>query len=249
MLWENNIFSIGLCTTLFSVGIMILWKKLSESSYVPIVVGVGAWAVFALSFEVLPEKLFFSINPDIVDYRLTSMWVDALFVLPIIGIVEETARFVSYKTVLKKYYDIKTAIGFGIGFGCAEALYLVGINYMLMSLAIRTNYIGILEGYKDFAYAYTGDLEIEFFARMVAIVFHIALSILVFCAARIKKFIWLYPVCIVFHAIADFPYILYCWNVIDLWTNRIYFAIASIILLIIAVFVYKLYTKNFEMEC
>lgn len=248
MLDPNYIFTIGLITTLLCIAIVVIWKIFSKFSLIPVIVGVGAWAVFCLTFEVLPDYTFLSVNSDIVNFRMGSMWADALLVLPIIGIVEETARFVSFKTVLKKYDDIKTAIGFGIGFGCAEALYLVGFNYMLMALAVYTDYEGILSGYKNFAYTFAGNLELEVFARMVAIVFHIALSILVFYAARNKKFIWVYPVCIVLHAIADFPYILYCWGVIDLLVNRICFAVASIILLIIALFVCKQYRRNFEKE-
>ena len=56
---------------------------------------------------------------------------------------------------------------------------------------------------------------IAMFERVCAMMIQIGLSMLVFVAAREKKYFWLYPIAILIHAMIDAPAALYQYQVIS----------------------------------
>ena len=139
------------------------------------------------------------------------------------GVFEETGRLVAFKTVLRKRRNRETSISYGIGHGCFEVMYIVGIAYIeYIAFAVMINngtfrtlidqvaaqapgqfsaYTDIASQISAFSFA---DMGLVFAERLFAVLFHIGASILVFYACRDRKRFWLYPLAIVLHTAMDF---------------------------------------------
>lgn len=140
------------------------------------------------------------------------------------GLFEETGRFVAFKTVLKKRLpgdleDDSTALFYGAGHGGFETFYIL-VSGMILNIvlgimqntgniesAVKTmngvspeQIQGILTalGTSNPLLFLTGILE-----RLSAVTIHISASVIVWFAAKDKKYLYLYPLAIVIHAAID----------------------------------------------
>ncbi|QQK08720.1 YhfC family glutamic-type intramembrane protease [Miniphocaeibacter halophilus] len=135
------------------------------------------------------------------------------------GIFEETARFIAYKTILKKEKNIYSPISFGLGHGGIEAV----IYTLLPILSYRYNLL-----FLDNLQVYLGILE-----RVSAIIFHISATILVFYGIRKNKKVW-WLISIIIHGMYNFIFT-YLANVLNrIVLSEIVALILAIILLIFA---------------
>jgi uncharacterized membrane protein YhfC len=187
--------------------------------------GVAGFVIFALILE--------SIIHRIVIGRFVSPSTPVLYVIYgvcMAGIFEETARFIAFKILKKKYQGIGTALSYGIGHGGIESILLAGlamINSIATSIIFNTGNIesitGKLQG--DMLAAANNQLValittapymflVSGIERMMAIAVQLSLSVVVFYAVFGKKKTWLYPLAIVLHAIVDIPAILFQIGVI-----------------------------------
>jgi uncharacterized membrane protein YhfC len=141
------------------------------------------------------------------------------------GIFEESARFIAFKILKKKYEGIGTALSYGIGHGGIEAILLAGlgmISSIATSIIINTGNIesvtGSLQG--EALAAASIQLQTLFVTppymflvggieRLFAIAVQLSLSVVVFYAVFGKNKTWLYPLAIVLHAIVDIPAVLF----------------------------------------
>ncbi|MDR0707753.1 MAG: YhfC family intramembrane metalloprotease [Treponema sp.] len=137
------------------------------------------------------------------------------------GVFEETARFISFNALKKKYNSIGAALSYGIGHGGVEAILLAGaamIHNIVLSVMINSGSVEAV------AAGLTGETLLQVNAqitalttiepyvflisgieRICAIGIHMALSTLVFYAVSCKGKSWLYPLAILLHAIVDAP--------------------------------------------
>lgn len=134
------------------------------------------------------------------------------------GIFEETGRLFCFKVLLKKREKSDCAVAYGIGHGGIEVVLILGMTYLFMLLAVLGVDFGS-EATNEQMIVAAGSISlsaacITMFERISAMMLHIGLSMLVFIAAREKKYIYLYPLAILIHAMIDAPAALYQYQVL-----------------------------------
>jgi uncharacterized membrane protein YhfC len=202
--------------------LFVYWHKRYKMSGLPLAVGMAAFYLFVLVLERLLHGAV--LKPD-ASGAIQLMESPVLFMLYgglMAGIFEETARFISFKLLKKKYSGIGTALSYGIGHGGIEALLLAGlpmVNYVVFGVMAN---IGVAIPGLPAATAGQIDAALEAIAaasphmllvsgveRVMALTVQIALSVFVWYAATNGKKLWLYPAAIALHALVDFPAALY----------------------------------------
>ena len=182
-----------------------------------ILIGAGTFFLFALVLESLVHMVVLKNVPAIQQNTLYYALYGGLMA----GLFEETGRFVSMKFLLKKD-NSHTALAYGLGHGGMEVIMLFAMSMFSMALmAIMSNM-----GKIDLLLAKAPDdptaiaqidnvldsirstkpatYFIGLWERGSALVLQISLSVLVFTAVRKGgRFIWLYPVAILLHALVD----------------------------------------------
>lgn len=211
------------------IAIALIWKFKKKERFTTILIGVAAFVLFAMIIEKLIQNvLIFPTQMMLPDHAVSRfinarplLWALVVALFP--GVFEETGRLIAFKTVLRKRKNRETAISYGIGHGCGEAMILLGITYIeYIVFAVMIN-LGTFQTVIDQAatqapdqintvYALAGQiasfsmasLGVALFERVFAVLFHIGASILVFYACKDKKKTWLYPLAIILHTAMDF---------------------------------------------
>ena len=171
------------------------------------------------------------------------------------GIFEETARFISFKFIIKDKNLLKT---YGIGHGGIEAILIGGIsslNSIVYAMLInKGGFQSIMEGalvpkevistiYDKFINSSSFMWAMPGVERLLAMLIHISLSIIVLYAVKERKYIY-YIIAILLHAIINFPAALYQVGVI-----KNLFVVEGILLVevvIIVVYIFKIFIKKFN---
>jgi uncharacterized membrane protein YhfC len=231
----------------------IWWLKTRHEKFTSVLTGAMTFLIFALVLESIVHSIVFMVFPGIKDNVIAYMLYGALMA----GIFEETGRFLAYKLVLKKRTNRETAISYGIGHGGFEAVYILaatGINNFVYAGIINAGqFPPLLDQLKaagqdtspieslpeQLAAFGIADIGLPILERVFAVMFHIALSILVFYAVKNGK-IWMYFLAVILHALLDAPAALYQQGVIGIAATEVCLALFSIVtFVIIYVFLYK----------
>ncbi|MBQ2593855.1 MAG: YhfC family intramembrane metalloprotease [Candidatus Riflebacteria bacterium] len=203
--------------------IAIVWKKKKKEPFSTILIGAAIFLLFALILEKPIQALVISKNYSLGLF-LSSHPILLAFVFGLFpGIFEETGRLLAFKTLLKNRKNKETAISYGIGHGCFEAMAIMGMTYIsYISFACMINsgtFVNIINQVKEKApdqveTLYTQADQIaktsiflvgaSIIERVLAILLQIGLSILVFYACKDKKKFWLFPLAIILHSLTDF---------------------------------------------
>ena len=197
----------------------IYFVRAKHGELVPILVGAAVFIVFALVLESLVHNVFL-LHTGVGAKVYANPWLFVIYGGIMAGLFEETGRFTAFKTVLrKKQGNDANALTYGVGHGGCEAILLVGLSY------ISNIYLAVLinSGMADMLTApLSGDLLEQMQAaldsliyappmlflaagveRISAIFLHIALSVLVWFAAKDAKQRLLFPIAIGLHALVD----------------------------------------------
>ncbi|HEX7065854.1 MAG TPA: YhfC family glutamic-type intramembrane protease [Bacillales bacterium] len=198
---------------------LIYFIRKYRISWKPILIGLLIFIVFSQVLEKLLHVYVLVINP------LTVEWMENPFVFAIYGglaagVFEEVGRFVGFRYLLKKYRDWKDGVGYGIGHGGIESLFVGGLaigQSLIFSFMINADVFETMvqsSGGGDAAVALTtvkeqliGQPSVYFLMggleRVFAFALQLALSVLVLYGVRSRKLIYLlYAVLI--HAAVDF---------------------------------------------
>lgn len=194
-------------TVALPVGAM-LWLRSRGGRWSVFLVGAAA---FVLSALVLEQGLHYLVLTSPVGGTIqNSIWLYGLYGGLAAGIFEETGRFVSFKCFLKKRTEPVTALSYGLGHGGMEAFLILGLT-MVNNLVVLFTYTsgGQLPAELESAAAALLATPAYMFLlagleRVVAIALHTANSVLVFAAANRPGRLWLFPLAIGTHALADF---------------------------------------------
>ncbi len=204
----------GIISVALPVILYLYWRKKYKLKVIPALVGAAAFIVFAMILEQLMHAVVLRPSADGTVALINKH--PALFVLYVIfaaGVFEETARFISFKILRKKYRNFGTALSYGIGHGGIESVIVLGVmsisniafsiminsgaTEMLASAGVNAQTLAALVETSPYMFL-VGALE-----RVFAITIHISLSVLVWFAATRKGKLWLYPAAIILHAIAN----------------------------------------------
>lgn len=178
-------------------------------------------AVFLLFALVLERFLHQMVLGTAAGERIqNNFWLYAIYGGLAAGIFEETGRFLAMRFVLKKdWSNDGNALLYGAGHGGAEAALLLGITMISnLALSVMIN-TGSLESILNTVPAEAldqaqtqlralvetqpADFLLGIVERLIAVTFHLALSVLVWFAATRKGRFRLFPLAILLHALLD----------------------------------------------
>lgn len=237
------------------VGLAIWWIRTKHEKITTMLVGAAAFLVFALILESLVHNIVLRAFPVI--FNTTALYV--IYGALMAGLFEETARYIAFRTVLKKRRNRETSISYGIGHGGFEALIFLaygGFQYITYAVLINGNQLQPLIDEAAAAGVDTSAIEalpsqiaaitlpvagVSILERIFAVTLHIGLSILVFYAVK-KSGPALYALAIALHALFDVPAALYQKGVLGQGVVEVILGVFAVILFI-AVFT-LLYKKD-----
>jgi len=207
----SAILAIGVPVCLF-----IAARKKFNAKVIPMLFGIAGFVIFALVLEALVHR--------IVIGRFIQTSNKVLYIIYgalMAGLFEESARFIAFNLLKKKYEGIGTALSYGIGHGGIEAILLAGagmISSIVTSIIINAGNIESITGSLQGEALAAASIQIQAlaltapymflvggFERLFAIAVHISLSVVVYYSVFSKKKLWLYPLAILLHAIVDVP--------------------------------------------
>ena len=210
----NLIVSLAIPVVLF-----LVFRKKFGCRSAPFIAGMLTFIVFSMILEPLLHNLVGISDPN--SPIVNNIWLYALYGGFAAGILEETGRFVTMKLFLKKYYDNdRNALMFGAGHGGIEAVLILGsgsVNNIMYAVMLNSGMEQtLLDALPDEALktqlqtifdqirtTHPAMLLVAPAERLIAVTFHIALSVLVWLAVTRKGKTWLYPLAVVLHAVLD----------------------------------------------
>ncbi|MDR1247959.1 MAG: YhfC family intramembrane metalloprotease [Treponema sp.] len=207
----SAIVSIGLPIVLF-----IIFYKKYKAKIIPMIIGIAGFILFALVLERSIHLMVlgkFALREKPLIYIIYGIFMA--------GVFEETARFISFNLLKKKYNGIGTGLAYGIGHGGIEAILLAGlamVNSIVFSIILYTGNIETITGKLQGEALEQINTQITTLLttspylflvsgieRAFAICIQLSLSIIVFYSVYGKNKLWLYPFSIILHAIIDIP--------------------------------------------
>ena len=202
----------------------IIWCKKKHEPFTTVLIGAATILLFAIVIEKPLQALVISLDSPVSQFvnARPVLWGIIVGLFP--GVFEETGRLVAFKTVLRKRTQRETGLTHGIGHGGFEAMFVLGVTYIeYFVFAIMLNQgsfveimiepikdtltpdvvkqiTGIVEQITTFSAATMGVALLD---RLIAVLYHIGASIMVFYAVKDKKKWWLYPLSILIHTVID----------------------------------------------
>ncbi len=238
------------------IGLFIFFRRKYKAKFVPVLVGVAAFVLFALILEQTLHA--FVLRPDASGKiaLLKQPFLYMLYGCLAAGIFEETARFLSFKLLKKKYNDFSTALSYGVGHGGAEAILLVGltmINNIILSVMINFDLLAtITSGLQGTALkqfqaqmnALISTAPHMFLVaggeRLAALCMQISLSVIVFYSVTCKGKWWLFPLAILLHAVTNVTATLGQVGVIkNIWFIEGYVVVCSVLVALLTASLHK----------
>lgn len=243
----------------------IIWCKKKHEPFTTVLIGAATFLLFAIVIEKPLQALVISLDSPVSQFvnARPVLWGIIVGLFP--GVFEETGRFVAFKTVLRKRKQRETGLSHGIGHGGFEALFILGITYIeyfvfalmlnqgsfvelmiepvkdTLTPEVVKQITGIVEQITTFSAATMGVALVD---RLIAVLYHIGASIMVFYAVKDKKKWWLYPLSILIHTVIDGLLGLQLAGVFELSdvANEIIFAVEALAVFLGAFFL--LYKKD-----
>ena len=202
----------------------IIWCKKKHEPFTTVLIGAATFLLFAIVIEKPLQALVISLDSPVSQFvnARPILWGIIVGLFP--GVFEETGRFVAFKTVLRKRTQRETGLTHGIGHGGFEAMFILGITYIeyfvfavmlntgsffeqmiepvkdSLSTDVMKQITDIVEQITTFS---AGMLGLALVDRLIAVLYHIGASIMVFYAVKDKEKWWLYPLSILIHTVID----------------------------------------------
>lgn len=231
---------LGIFALVVPAGAVIFWKaRHKDAPLSAAFTGAGAFFLFVCVLESLLHRVMI---PLVQGNTVALVIYGALAA----GVFEETARFITFKTILRKKTAPETSVMYGLGHGGFEVLFIFGTTVIsALSIAIMCDAMGTeafvemtangseevkaaalaqIEYYANVTLATTPLALIE---RIVAMTLHTALSVIVFEGAHGKGRLWLYPAAVLVHAAVDVPAVLCQQAVIPIWLSEVLMAVVA----------------------
>ena len=249
----SALIAIGLPVALF-----LLWRKKYKLKVLPLLIGVGAFILFALVLEQIMHMLVLGPNADgSASIILKNPVFFVLYGTLAAGIFEETARFLSFHILKKKHGGIGTGLSYGIGHGGIEAIIIAGlamISNISASIMINSGDVSMLGDDPSVlaginALINTGSINflVSGFERILAVTVHISLSMIVWCSVRSKGRWWLFPAAILLHAVFNIPAALYQFGLIgNIWLTEALLLLPTVLIAYAAYHFCKVMQKEDE---
>lgn len=246
---------LGVFVTALATAVSLYWHKKTNAPLFPYLAGGATWLIFAIILKNIVQVPVLMAEP-IKNSTVLFYLIGAAFA----GIFEETGRFVTFRTAMKKYDNRRSAITCGIGHGGFEALYIIlqtSITFIVLGIMVNTGNLDKITASMDEASKAAAMEQIALYSqqtffkdalalieRVSAIVFHISLSVLVFASTRQPRYRFMYPLAVFLHFAFDSLCILYVTETVS---PMIFELILGAAVAAVAVFAYRFY-KNLPQE-
>lgn len=206
-------------SALLSIGVpvclLIFFHKKYSAKIAPALVGAAVFVLFAMVLEQVMHYLVLRPGADgSIALKQRPIWF-MLYGSFAAGIFEETARYLSYRLLHRKYDGVRTALSYGVGHGGIESILIGGIA-MVSSLVVAimagsggasalTQNAALAAQVQTLATVPPYMFLMSGIERMLALAIQISLSVLVFYSVYASRKLWLYPAAILLHAAIDAP--------------------------------------------
>ena len=205
----------------FAIPVFLVWwaVKKHRANLSTILIGAGVFIVFALVLESIVHQIVLN-GPSGAAIQGKTLYY-ALYGGLMAGLFEETGRFLAMKFLLKKEpTEAKPGVAYGLGHGGVEMAIIFGLSMIsTLTMAIMVN-LGqtdtllstvpaeakdqMTATFEQLKTTGAGTYLLGLWERFSAITLQVALSILVWAAARKGgKWLWLFPAAILLHALVD----------------------------------------------
>lgn len=198
---------------LLPICLAVIWKTKTKCNWMAFAIGALCFMLFANFLEAALHTYLLSINKTTSNFLYSNGIAYGLYGALVAGLFEETGRYIAFKFLLKNHNTKEVSVGYGIGHGGIECVITLGVTYLLYTIVLLGGSLG--DATTDQLMLQTISqvdvtvLPLALIERISAMSLHIALSILVFKAAKVKNKFYLYPLSILIHMIADIPAGLY----------------------------------------
>lgn len=242
---------VGILAFLIPIVLIVIWSIKTKTRPLAYVTGAFCFFGFAYGLEAIAHLYFLGINESSSAFITNSLVPYVLYGGLMAGIFEETARLFGFKVILKKRKTKENSVAYGIGHGGIECILTLGITYLTYAAfliegtsgneILDQQYLSIINSI-DASIMVAAVVE-----RISALILHISLSIIMYKACLNKKNLYLYPISILIHALADTPAALYQFGAIN---SIVAVEIATLIVsLVIMYFAIKTYKSLGEEKC
>ena len=221
------------------IGLLVWWRKTRKARLLPFFVGAAVFVVFALVLETMLHQVCVFGDNAVSRAINANPYLYMLYGGLAAGVFEETGRYVAFCWLIgkRRYPERDTAVTYGIGHGGIEAMLILGATYATyLVLALCWNRgnepaaLALAGGSAEALALLRGALgqitpgmcAVAMLERAGTLLFHIALSVFVFLAARDRRQWTWFPFAVALHAIADMPAALYQRGILPLAATEIW---------------------------
>lgn len=216
----------------FIIGLTVYMKKKQNISLKAVLVGALMFIVFQVITRI-PLMGYIQSQSWYGPLASSNLIITAVLIAFSAALFETAGRYIGLKFLLKKQLERKNAIAYGIGHGGIEAIYLVGITYIMNIIASFMMNSGSLSG-PSLSPLTTISSEIFLTAgveRFFTMLFHIGLSLLVYYGITNRKRAYILY-CLLLHTIVDGSIIILQINGVSDWFIEACIAVIGILSLI-----------------
>lgn len=194
----------------------------------PYLIGVATFLIFQVFTRLPILQLVLPGQSWYIIFQMGHPVLTLVLVCLSAGIFEECGRFAMMHILRPSERTVAAAIAFGIGHGGIEAILLAALP----------NLLGWMQVPLSVAALPFGDIAIVGVERLLAILFHVGLSVLVMEAVRRRRW-WLLPLAVVIHGAANVATLLVGQAAGSPWLAEAAFLPFAAAMLILTVVMYK----------
>jgi uncharacterized membrane protein YhfC len=196
----------GILCIALPIALAVWWHRRSGASYIPFAYGAIIFVVFALVLKLpwlIPLGTWVKSHPSMMNAFLAVSAVSA-------GLFEEVGRYIGYRLFLKGDTRTSTAVMYGLGHGGIESILFAGVNLLATSIMLMLLANGTLSNPEIATKLHAATQSLTPVKALVppvaerigAIMFHVAMSLVVLQAVARRQLRWV-AYAIVAHAALD----------------------------------------------
>lgn len=214
MVSSASMFAMGVAVFLITAVPFLtyfLLRKKVRLELVPIFAGFVFCVIFVMVLEKHLNAFILGASADgTVSLARRSPFLFVLYGTLSAGIFEESARFIAFHLLKKKYTSAGTAVAYGIGHGGAELLLIYALTQfsnLMVSFQINQHHLAGVSS--QVVHTLTSVPSLEFLVCLIEIMpsffLQLCFSVMVWQAVNRKGKIWLFPLAIFFHVLVNIP--------------------------------------------
>ncbi|MGO1818294.1 MAG: YhfC family glutamic-type intramembrane protease [Senegalia sp. (in: firmicutes)] len=207
------IITIILTVVLPLIFLIFLFKK-DNKTIIWAIIGILTFFIVQILIRI-PILNYLTLRPWFIVNISSKTYIYAIILALSAALFEEGGRFLSFKFILRGNITWFKGIAFGIGHGAMEAFYFVGLPYIKI-------YYEFFNGNNLLSNISAENIILAGTERTLAIIIHIALSLIVLYSVKKKEYKYLLYAFII-HTLINLPIIIiknkiFIWSYLIIWT-------------------------------